>query len=290
MKKHQQPYKLYIILKILPMKILYIFLCILVTTACGLNTGKQSSKLEQLEARYCEGDRDTTLLRELLSELYLDSLSLAKLSKASVADAYLCTFPISERYQGSHANLFIKEVDDFQLQSYQDMIHHWKQLDTLANSHLFLKKIESDAFNYAKQFFNHYRDELQIPDAFSFQEIIFAYATIQSPGFKKRLHIFQLIQLAIERNIDSMIKIIEKNFIAIDYYPTSFSDLFLYNGCLRIVLDLCDKQQCIRMFELLSKAGEENTRNRYKKMIFSFSGKLKYIDYYNTNEDINLSL
>ncbi len=270
--------------KALPVQILYALLIILLSTSCHLGTEKDMHQRKQLETRFLNGDRDTSMLKELFKILHQDSSSLAKILKAKVADAYLCTFPIQQRYEGERETLFVEEIHDLQLQSYREFILNWNKLEKTKNNSLLLKKIDSDAFELAKNFLESYVDQLKIPANYSFKELSSAYLNIQVIASKEKSALFNLLQAAAEQDVHTMIKIIEDNFIQPGYYPGSFSDLFLYNGCLRIVLDLSSKQQCEYMLTLLSQADSMSSKKRYSKMIFDFSGKLKYIEYYTNHE------
>ena len=180
-------------------------------------------------------------------------------------------------------NPVIQEVNDFSLETYAGLISRMALVKDPATINRLKENIESDGFGYAKDFISEYKNSLQIPGGYSFKEVQEAFATAEVNNLEKRVAMMQMLQLAVENDITAMIDSIENIYIKTGYYPKSFSDMIVYNGCLRIVLDLCNKQQCIRMNELLLSTVSKSGKTKYKKMLHDFEGKKMYLEYYEQN-------
>lgn len=249
-------------------------------SACHSENKKPKTQFEiQLES-FKDGKRDVDFLHSLIAGFdTIQSEQELSAVKMEVIDALLCTHPIPERYSGDNLTLFENAIHDFQLQSYVDLVNNWAELKSTGIDSLITAKVSNDGGTYAKDFLTHYIETMEMRDA-DFQLALKAYHTLGIADKKTDELIFQMLDEATKHQIGKMIEIIEANYIGINYYPSSYIEMFLYNGCLRIVLDLCDKQQCDDMLALLNSLDPKVAKTRYKRTIDDFTGKKMYIKYY----------
>ncbi|MEN8118838.1 MAG: hypothetical protein ABFS35_00735 [Bacteroidota bacterium] len=262
------------------MKILIIIIIAIGLSACNTENNESYKQMQKYEKRFISGDRDTAFLITLLTELDSTTYEGIKLNHEQVADAYLCTFPVKERYANDNLKMFMQYINDFQLKSYQELIANWELFNETSDTEQLRDKIETDGFNYAKGFILSYTSTLEVPAGYSFKEVQDAFSTIKVDNLDKKIKILQMLQHATNLDITAMIDIIENDFINANYFPKSFSYIIIYSGCQRLILDLSTKDQCARMIDLLSSGN----KSQYKRMLFDLEGKKMYLEYYEKNK------
>ncbi|MEN8157476.1 MAG: hypothetical protein ABFS10_11030 [Bacteroidota bacterium] len=266
------------------MRLLVIIIIAIGLSACNTENNASYKQMQKYEKRFINGDRDTAFLKTLLAELDRTVYLGIDLNSEQVTDAYLCTFPVEERYANDYLKMFIQDISNFQLKSYQELIVNWDMFNETSNSDQLRDKIETDGFNYAREFISSYTSTLEVPAGYSFKEVQDAFSTIKVDNLDKKVMMMQILQHATKANVPAMIDIVEKGFINENYYPKSFSYMLIYAGCQRLILDLSSKPQCIRMLRLLSSEKELGSKSPYKQMLHDLEGKKMYLEYYEQNK------